>query len=102
MPDTSTYYLGVDIGGTFTDCVAVSDAGRVLHAKTPSTHSTTPVDGVVVGLDLLAEEAGVSTNELLAQADRLSHGTTIGTNLVVSARVQRSGCWRPRAITTRC
>jgi N-methylhydantoinase A len=91
MPDTSMYYVGVDIGGTFTDCVAVDDAGRVLHAKTPSTHSTSPVDGVLVGLDLLAEEAGVSTGELLSHADRLSHGTTIGTNLVVERKGAKVG-----------
>ena len=91
MPDPSTYYLGVDIGGTFTDCVAVSDAGRVLHAKTPSTHATTPVDGVLTGLDLLAEEAGISTGDLLARADRLSHGTTIGTNLVVERKGAKVG-----------
>ena len=81
----------VDIGGTFTDCVAVNDEGRVFHAKTPSTHSTTPVDGVIDGLDLLAREAGVPTGELLGQADRLSHGTTIGTNLVVERKGARVG-----------
>jgi N-methylhydantoinase A len=81
-----TYFLGVDIGGTFTDCVAVDEGGRVHHAKTPSTHATSPVDGVLAGLDLLAEEAGVTTGELLARADRLSHGTTIGTNLVVERK----------------
>jgi N-methylhydantoinase A len=86
-----TYYLGVDIGGTFTDCVAVDDGGRVYHAKTPSTHSTTPVDGVLAGLELLAEEAGVAAGELLAGADRLSHGTTIGTNLVVERKGAKVG-----------
>src|SRR5688500_8604268 len=63
-----TYFLGVDIGGTFTDCVAVNDEGRVFHAKTPSTHSTTPVDGVIEGLELLAGEAGVPTGDMLAEA----------------------------------
>lgn len=78
-----SYQLGVDIGGTFTDCVAVDSDGRVLHAKTPSTHSTSPVEGVVNGIALLAEEAGVSPADLLGDTSRLSHGTTIGTNLVV-------------------
>jgi N-methylhydantoinase A len=81
--DALSYQLGVDIGGTFTDCVAVDGEGRVLHAKTPSTHSTSPVEGVVKGIALLAEEAGISPRELLGDATRLSHGTTIGTNLVV-------------------
>jgi N-methylhydantoinase A/oxoprolinase/acetone carboxylase beta subunit len=78
-----TYYLGVDIGGTFTDSVAVDDHGRIFHAKTPSTHVSSPVDAVLTGLDLLAEAVGVSTGELCADADRLGHGTTIGTNLIV-------------------
>ena len=46
------YYLGVDIGGTFTDCVAVDGAGRIFHAKVPSTHGTSTVDGVMAGLGL--------------------------------------------------
>jgi N-methylhydantoinase A len=87
----TTYFVGVDIGGTFTDCVAVDDSGAVLHAKTPSTHSTTPVEGVLAGMDLLAETAGVSTEELLARTDRFSHGTTIGTNLVVERKGARVG-----------
>jgi N-methylhydantoinase A len=84
-----TYYLGVDIGGTFTDCVAVDDDGRIFHAKTPSTHGSSPVTGVLAGLDLLAEEVGVGTGELCAAADRLGHGTTIGTNLIVERKGAR-------------
>ena len=86
-----TYYLGVDIGGTFTDCVAVDDQGRVFQAKTPSTHSTSPVEGVIAGLELLADEAAASFDELLAEADRFSHGTTIGTNLVVERKGAKVG-----------
>jgi N-methylhydantoinase A len=81
-----TFFIGVDIGGTFTDCVAVDDEGRVYDAKTPSTHSTSPVEGVLNGMELLAGEAGLSTDGLLSQADRFSHGTTIGTNLVVERK----------------
>jgi N-methylhydantoinase A len=80
------YQLGVDIGGTFTDCVAIDGNGRVLHAKTPSTHATSPVEGVVAGVELLAAEAGLTVDELLLDATRLSHGTTIGTNLVVEGK----------------
>jgi N-methylhydantoinase A len=86
-----TYYLGVDIGGTFTDCVAVDSDGRIFHAKTPSTHNSTPVDGVVSGLELLADEVGVSARDLFDEADRLGHGTTIGTNLIVERKGARVG-----------
>ena len=85
------YFIGVDIGGTFTDCVAVDEHGRVFNGKALSTHSTSPVDGVMAGLERLAEEAGSSVDELLADADRLSHGTTIGTNLVVERNGARVG-----------
>jgi len=32
----STYLCGIDIGGTFTDCVVVDEAGRVTTGKAPS------------------------------------------------------------------
>jgi N-methylhydantoinase A len=86
-----SYYLGIDIGGTFTDCVAVDDAGRVFHAKTPSTHESSPVDGVLAGLELLAEAVGVGAGELCPAADRLGHGTTVGTNLIVERNGARVG-----------
>ncbi len=80
------YAVGIDIGGTFTDCVAVRDDGRIYTSKTLSTHSTSPVEGLVRGLELLAAEAGIGYRDLLAGADRVSHGTTIGTNLVVERK----------------
>jgi N-methylhydantoinase A len=86
-----TYYLGVDIGGTFTDCVAVDHDGRIFHAKTASTNGSSPVAGVLAGLELLAAEVGVGLDELCAAADRLGHGTTIGTNLIVERKGARVG-----------
>jgi N-methylhydantoinase A len=85
------YFIGVDIGGTFTDCVAVDEHGRVYNGKALSTHSTSPVHGVMEGLERLAEEAGTTVDDLLGDADRLSHGTTIGTNLVVERNGARVG-----------
>src|SRR5581483_6890769 len=85
------YQLGVDIGGTFPDCVAVDDAGHTWFAKTSSTHATSPVEGVLRGLDLLAEQIGVEPTELLLDTERFSHGTTIGTNLVVERNGARVG-----------
>ncbi|MFE3055776.1 hydantoinase/oxoprolinase family protein [Nocardia sp. NPDC059239] len=86
-----TYAIGVDIGGTFSDCVAVSDDGRVFYGKALSTHSTSPVEGVLNGLAQLAEAAGQTVEQLLAATDQFSHGTTIGTNLVVERKGARVG-----------
>jgi N-methylhydantoinase A len=85
------YYVGVDIGGTFTDCVAVDDTGRIFHAKVPSTHASSPVEGVIEGLERLADAIGVDFDGLLGSAEHLSHGTTIGTNLIVERNGARVG-----------
>jgi N-methylhydantoinase A len=49
------------------------------------------VAGVLAGLELLAAEVGVGTDELCAAADRLGHGTTIGTNVIVERKGARVG-----------
>jgi N-methylhydantoinase A len=85
------YVIGVDIGGTFTDCVALTPEGRLVHAKTLSTHSSDPGDGVMNGIGLLAEATAQPVETLLAHTDRVSHGTTIGTNLVVERKGARTG-----------
>ena len=50
--------LGVDIGGTFTDLVAMDDAGSVSIAKTPSTPRE-PAQAVERVMSLLAERLGL-------------------------------------------
>ena len=50
--------IGVDVGGTFTDLVAVDEAGRVTIAKSASTPAD-PSIGVMDGLGLLATELGL-------------------------------------------
>ncbi|HSE92973.1 MAG TPA: hydantoinase/oxoprolinase N-terminal domain-containing protein, partial [Methylomirabilota bacterium] len=49
------YRVGIDVGGTFTDLVAVDETGRVTIAKTASTPAD-PSDGLLEGLRLLARE----------------------------------------------
>ena len=85
------YSIGVDIGGTFSDCVAINDQGQVYHGKALSTHATNPVDGVMEGLARLADEAGETVESLLAATKEFSHGTTIGTNLMVERKGARVG-----------
>jgi N-methylhydantoinase A len=86
-----TWAIGVDIGGTFTDCVGVDPEGRLHHAKAISTHDTDASEGVLDALDQLARATGQSTSELLSQTARLGHGTTIGTNLLVERRGAKVG-----------
>src|SRR5438105_9834877 len=86
----TAYYVGVDIGGTFTDCVLVDSAGRHVAAKALST-KTDPVEGVRAALILLGGQIDSDLQAMLASTSRFSHGTTIGTNAVLERRGARVG-----------
>ena len=88
------YFVGTDTGGTFTDCVAVDDAGRVSYAKTVSTPHDL-AEGVVNGLESLAAQHGLGLEDFLDRTGRIGHGSTVGTNLIV----QRAGA-RVALVTT--
>jgi N-methylhydantoinase A len=82
--------IGIDVGGTFTDLVAVDDAGRSTLAKVASTPQD-PSIGVMAGLDRLAEILHLSPADLLAQTDRIVHGTTVATNALLEHKGARVG-----------
>ena len=80
--------IGVDIGGTFTDVVAVDEDGRVRLCKLPST----PEDygrAIIDGVSHVVNGSGVQVNEVI-------HGTTVATNAVLGGTGARTGL-----ITTR-
>ena len=79
------YRIGIDIGGTFTDFAAVDDAGRVVIAKSASTPHD-PSDGLIEGLAVLAGELGIDRATLLAQTERIVHGTTAATNALLERK----------------
>ena len=91
----SNYLCGLDIGGTFTDCVIVDDRGRVVSAKAPSTPGDF-AEGLMNALEAAARKCGQPVSELLSQTALVSHGTTVGTNAIVQKRGARVGL-----ITTR-
>src|SRR5271167_3657021 len=84
------YRIGVDVGGTFTDLVAIDDSGRATLAKVPSTPAD-PSIGVLDGLQLLADTLGVELERLLGRTDRIVHGTTVATNALLEHRGARVG-----------
>lgn len=84
------YVIGVDVGGTFTDAVGVSPTGELASAKSPST----PLDyseGVMLVIELLAEQFELSRRSLLEKTDHISHGTTTSLNALVMGRVPPVG-----------
>ena len=86
----STYLCGLDIGGTFTDCVLVDDGGRVVSAKAPSTPGNF-AEGLMNALAAAARKCGRPVADLLADTALVSHGTTVGTNAIVQKRGARIG-----------
>src|SRR5215472_1142808 len=84
------YRIGIDVGGTFTDLVAVDEGGRVTIAKSASTPAD-PSLGVMEGLGLLAAALGVELRALLAATDLVVHGTTVATNALLERKGARAG-----------
>jgi N-methylhydantoinase A len=84
------YRIGIDVGGTFTDLVAVDAGGLTTLAKVPSTPED-PSLGVLDGLTALADRLGLDRAALLAQTDRIVHGTTVATNALLEHKGARLG-----------
>ncbi|MBI2215675.1 MAG: hydantoinase/oxoprolinase family protein [Candidatus Rokubacteria bacterium] len=84
------YRIGIDVGGTFTDLVAVDETGRVTLAKTASTPADQSV-GVMEGLGVLADTLGRDRALLLAETERIVHGTTVATNALLERKGVRVG-----------
>lgn len=76
--------VGVDVGGTFTDLVAVTDAGVIEVRKVVSTPDD-PTRGMFRALDALASVADAPARAV----DLLVHGTTIATNALLERRGAR-------------
>jgi N-methylhydantoinase A len=84
------YLVGVDIGGTFTDCAIVAPDGSIHKGKVP----TLPQDRAASFFDAIGEAAaglGLSLDELLEAAERIVHGTTTGTNALITRAGARVG-----------
>jgi len=78
--------IGIDVGGTFTDAVIVSDDGEVRIAKVRSTPERIEA-GFMDGLRSLLERAGAAAPDV----DYLAHGSTVATNAIVQRRLARTG-----------
>ena len=74
--------VGIDVGGTFTDLVAIDGEGSALLEKVPTTPQDQSI-GVMNGIEGLAVKAGVDVRGFLRLTDFIVHGTTVVTNIML-------------------
>ena len=85
------YNLGVDIGGTFTDCVVVDETGELTVGKSLSTPDNFAL-GVLNAVRNAAEHLGMTGEEALLHTARLFfHGCTVGDNTLLTRSGARTG-----------
>ena len=80
------YLVGVDIGGTFTDCAVLDPQGGITATKSPSTPGNF-AQGMIDALAVAAQRLDLDFETFCANIRVLTHGTTVGTN----ALIQRKG-----------
>ncbi len=83
--------IGIDVGGTFTDVIAIDVTTRQLVAsvKVPTTHRADEgvAAGIVDGIQRLLARAGVSAHDVAF----IAHSTTQATNALLEGDVARVG-----------
>jgi N-methylhydantoinase A len=83
--------IGIDVGGTFTDVVAIDAATRAIVArvKVPTTHGQAGgvADGIVAGLQRILACEGIDA----AAIAFVAHSTTQATNALLEGDVARVG-----------
>jgi N-methylhydantoinase A len=85
MPGETKYYVGIDIGGTFTDVVLSGPAGTGPFLAKTLTTPRDPVAGVIDGLVSVLAQAGIQPEDVV----RAVHATTLATNLILEKRGAR-------------
>lgn len=87
MANQDRMIIGIDVGGTFTDVLALDHNSGSLTALKVPTSGKEPAIGVIKGLEQLSQHARTST---------VIHGTTVAANAVLEGRGARTAL-----ITTR-
>ncbi|MCR4429218.1 MAG: hydantoinase/oxoprolinase family protein [Caldiserica bacterium] len=79
------YRVGIDIGGTFTDCVVIDNHGKIEIFKEPSTPQD-PSIGLINSLKKASRFFNEPFSKFLSEIEILVHGTTVCTNAMLQYR----------------
>jgi len=84
------YRIGVDIGGTFTDCVVITDNGSIYTFKELSTPQDQSI-GLYNVIQKAAEFFKMDLRAFLGGTDLFVHGTTVATNTLLTGTGSKTG-----------
>jgi N-methylhydantoinase A len=77
--------ITIDVGGTFTDCLVLDESRQIHRFKAPTTPAD-PTEGFFAALGQAAARFGETVGAMLASVEQMVHGTTIGTNALITGR----------------
>ncbi|MET0503007.1 MAG: hydantoinase/oxoprolinase family protein [Candidatus Binatia bacterium] len=84
------FIIGVDTGGTFTDCVAIGEDGSAIWDKahtTPQDHTL----GILESIGNTSARLGLSRSQLLSATVALGIGSTVGLNALLARAGAKTG-----------
>ena len=84
------YKIGVDVGGTFTDFLLAEDDGTSYIYKVLSTPKD-PSIATIQGIEEMAKDRNMGTEEFLGKVTTIVHGTTVTTNATLTYRGAKTG-----------
>ncbi len=82
---TGAWHLGCDVGGTFTDCMAMGPDGRILRAKVPSTPQDQSI-GVQNSIEKIRSLIKQEQPDFDGKFASLHHGSTVATNALLEGK----------------
>jgi N-methylhydantoinase A len=86
MADKTTYRVGIDIGGTFTDIVLLGSDGTI-HTQKISSSVDNYARAIVEGLGEVMRDSGIAAVSL----SEIRHGTTVASNAILEHKGARVG-----------
>jgi N-methylhydantoinase A len=83
-----TFFVGTDVGGTFTDLWVADGSGEARVFKAPTTADV--MGGVIAALELAARSYGLDFGDFCTRIKRFGHGTTVSLNALLTGRAART------------
>ena len=82
------FFVGTDVGGTFTDLWVADASGEARVFKSPTTADV--MGGVVNALELAAQSYDLYFGAFCERIERFGHGTTVSLNALLTGRAAKA------------